>query len=404
VATKIRVSRFKPMVSLAPGYDHLINGCVIFLMIFGMLMTSSASISSKDGVVKEVLLSGLRQGAFIIVGLIAYDWLSNRFSWDWVRRNIMSLIAAQGLLLVATRMFSESNGSYGWIKIPGLSLSLQPAEFAKAVVVLVIAVFIGDVKGRRLTQPWDMMRWPVIVYFFYIAVIIFVEKDFGSAFILAIIGCVCFMVPDHRYLRGAQVVAAAAALTVIALTWFFMTDAGLAMLSKIPFLGYKIDRFKAAADPLFDRYGSSYQLVNSLIGFARGGLWGVGFGNSIQKFGYLTYADTDFIFAIVVEELGVLGVLAVFVPYGIILFNLFKYALLVRSTADKVALIGTATLLFAHLFLNIGGVTALIPLTGVPLLLISRGGSSLCVTMMMLGISQNVISRYRSTVAPAARA
>ena len=131
---------------------------------------------------------------------------------------------------------------------------------------------------------------------------------------------------------------------------------------------------------------------------SRGNIYGVGLGNSIQKFGYLASASADYIFPVIVEELGLIGIACVFVPYFIIYFILIKYSLKVKTEKEKVLLMGTCAYLFVHMFLNIGGVTAFIPLTGVPLLLISRGGTSMICTLAIMGISQNVIRKYNSRI------
>lgn len=391
------------LLALPANSDRLINGCTVFLMLFGMMMTASASISSKDSVVSEVMMSTLRQGSFVLTGLLLYHWISHTFSWEIVRRYIFVIFIAETVLLLVTRLFGSTNGSYAWIRIPNTYVSIQPSEFAKVIIVLIMAVYLGNIGSRRYKSGWDIMKMPLVALIVFVGIILVVQSDLGSAVIVMALGCLTLLLPSHRQLRPFQIFVTAGIAAVIFMVWFFMTDRGLEILSKVPLLDYMIARFKSAADPLADRYNTSYQLVNSLIGLARGKLWGVGLGNSIQKFGYLTYADTDFIFAIVVEELGLIGVLAIFVPYGIILFRLFLYAVRIQDMRDKMFLIGTGAMLFIHLFLNVGGVTALIPLTGVPLLLISRGGSSLWATMLMLGICQNIISRHNSRLKIAAQ-
>ncbi|MBR2792149.1 MAG: FtsW/RodA/SpoVE family cell cycle protein [Erysipelotrichaceae bacterium] len=163
-------------------------------------------------------------------------------------------------------------------------------------------------------------------------------------------------------------------------------------------VAYQFYRFISAGNPLWDRFGYSQELLNSLLGIARGNIRGVGLGNSIQKFGYLASADADYIFPVIVEELGLLGIACVFIPYTIIYVTLIKYAIKVKTEKEKVVLIGTLSYLFVHMFLNIGGVSALIPLTGVPLILISRGGTSLITVLTTLGICQNIIRKYNKKV------
>lgn len=397
MAQKKRINRLRSFIRVRGGSDGWINCATIILLIFGMLMTASASIASREKIVSEVLLSSLRQGVFVASGLLLYNWLSHHFKWSWVQQNIVFLAILVGIIMIATRVFGATNGAYAWIRIPGTSFSIQPSEFAKVVLILFFAVALGESKKPNI-GGFKAIRWPLLLYFVYLIIIVFVQKDLGSGVIMAAVGLIVFLIPSQRVYRKTQVLAAILIVVAVGAVLFFMTDKGIELLSKMEIFDYMIARFKSVRAPLADRYNTSYQLVNSLIGLARGNLTGVGFGNSIQKFGYLTFADTDFIFAIIVEELGILGIIFVFVPYAIILYSLIRYAILVKPVNDKMVLVGTGALLFIHMFLNIGGVTALIPLTGVPLLLISRGGSSLWATMILLGICQNIISRYKYTI------
>jgi len=158
--------------------------------------------------------------------------------------------------------------------------------------------------------------------------------------------------------------------------------------------GYKKARFTAMFNPFHDTYGAGYQLINGLISFATGGLKGRGIGQSIRKYTDFPASNTDFILAIVVEETGMLGFGLLMLLYGTILIQLFRYAIKMKSEAGKMILIGTAMYLLVHMVFNIGGATGLIPLTGVPLLMISAGGSSTWSFMMCIGISQAIISQF----------
>ena len=163
---------------------------------------------------------------------------------------------------------------------------------------------------------------------------------------------------------------------------------------KFPYFAHITTRFENAIN-LFRPYVGGYQPINGLYGIARGGLQGVGFGESIQKYGYLTQSDNDYILSIVIEELGVFGLGIIVAGYAIIIKRLFYYAFRTKSEGYKVILIGTAMYIFAHFVLNVGGVGGLIPLTGVPLLFISSGGSSMMSIMSAIGISQAIIARIR---------
>lgn len=153
-------------------------------------------------------------------------------------------------------------------------------------------------------------------------------------------------------------------------------------------------RIASWLNPLKDIYGSNYQIINGFVGYTNGGLIGRGFGNSIMKFGYIPEAQNDFISSIIVEELGLVGFAAFFIPYSIIIYRLFRYAFCMKESRDKLTLIGIASYFFVHLMVNVGGVSGLIPMTGVPLLLISAGGTSTLMALTCIGVAQALIAKY----------
>ncbi len=160
--------------------------------------------------------------------------------------------------------------------------------------------------------------------------------------------------------------------------------------------GYQLQRIDSWLKPLKieNIYDSSWQLVNSLIAFTDGGIFGLGLGNSIQKYDYIPEAHNDFIGAIIYEELGIFGLALMIIPTAIIIFRLLKYADQIQNNKSRVILIGIASYFMLHLFVNLGGVSGLIPMTGVPLLLVSSGGSSTIAALIAIGIAQAIISKF----------
>ncbi|MDP3443786.1 MAG: FtsW/RodA/SpoVE family cell cycle protein, partial [Ignavibacteria bacterium] len=158
---------------------------------------------------------------------------------------------------------------------------------------------------------------------------------------------------------------------------------------------YMIARFENTVNPFVNKYGSGYQLVNGLVAFVKGNWTGVGYGKSLQKYGYLPAAKTDFILAVIAEEFGFIGVLVVVVLYFMLMFEIFKHAYRSKDEKSRMILVGVGMYLFTHFVLNVGGVTALIPLTGVPLLMLSSGGSSTLSIMFSLGIAQAIIIKQK---------
>jgi len=234
-----------------------------------------------------------------------------------------------------------------------------------------------------------------IVCFF---IILLVQMDFGSAMIFLLITAFCCLIPKHPGFKTMQILVVIGIILFILLMFYGLTEDGIKLLSNFPALSHQITRFKAAADPFLNRYGTGYyDLVNSLIAFNTGGLKGVGLGRSLRKYGYISAADTDFIMAVIVEELGIGGFLFVFVGYAALIGIIWYYALKMKDERSKITLIGIAMYFMLYFIFNIGGVTCFLPLTGIPLLLISKGGSSTLSCMIAIGIVQALIVKEKES-------
>ena len=158
---------------------------------------------------------------------------------------------------------------------------------------------------------------------------------------------------------------------------------------------YRTNRLKVFLNPFSeDLAAAADQVINSYVAFGNGGLFGRGLGNSIQKYDYIPEAHNDFIGAIIYEELGIFGLALMIIPTAIIIFRLLKYADQIQNNKSRVILIGIASYFMLHLFVNLGGVSGLIPMTGVPLLLVSSGGSSTIAALIAIGIAQAIISKF----------
>ncbi|MBR2701132.1 MAG: FtsW/RodA/SpoVE family cell cycle protein [Erysipelotrichaceae bacterium] len=392
--------------------DIMITICLVFLTLFGTVMIASASITSRSNATQVVISSVIRQLIYVAAGFFVYLFMIKTFSLEKVSKRIVLELMGVGGLLLAARLFGNIGGAYAWISLG--PLSFQPSEIAKVFMVLTVAVFMCDKRATNVKKASTLIFYPLFVLFVFGIIIILVQSDFGSGFAFMGIGGICFLIPSNKLYKKWQIFIVLVVIAIFVITSLLMTegfrnfltsDSLRAFIRENKFLGkifnkvaYQFYRFLSAGNPLWDRFGYSQELLNSLLGMSRGNLTGVGLGNSIQKFGYLASASADYIFPVIVEELGIIGIACVFVPYFIIYFILIKYSLKVKTEKEKVLLMGTCAYLFIHMFLNIGGVTAFIPLTGVPLLLISRGGTSMICTLAIMGISQNVIRKYNSRI------
>lgn len=392
------VKKRTAFLAMGKGYDPLLHAALVLLAFIGIVMIGSASMGDAVGNNLYLAVTIVKQLVFVAAGYVLMAMLSRSFRLSQLRGNFFSvLIIIEILALFACFFFPETNGAKAWIRIPlGITeVTVQPSEFAKILTFLIVAGHLAD-RSTPKAKLWPVIKRPVLICGLMAAVILLVQKDFGSMLVLFVIFCVCYLIPKNRPLRVSQAVLVILFYSAVILSAFLLSPQGEELILKIPFLeNYQKNRFLAAIDPFRDPYGGGYQIIQSLIAFSEGGLLGRGLGQSVRKYMNFPEANTDFILAVYVEELGWLGFLVLMVIYGIILFRLIHYARKMKSEAGKIVLIGTATYFLVHIFFNIGGVTGLIPLTGIPLPLMSSGGSSAIAFMMAAGLSQAVIGAYK---------
>lgn len=382
-------------LKMPSGYSKSIHFFTLALNAFGILMVISASMGEDNASINSLLFTGFKELVFVVVGYIAMVFMARHFTFTFFKKHFMTITGAVIAALLVTLVFPAVGGARAWIRVG--PMTIQPAEFAKIYIILVIAVKLGD---KRKINPkitaWDLIKVPLFILAMMCIIIVFMQGDFGSALVLAGIAMVCFFIPTNQKLWPLQKFAMGLTVFLFFLVFFLTTPAGIAMLEAAGIPAYMLNRFKIAANPFIDRYGDPYQLFMGMVSMVKGveyGFFGRGYGNSINKYGYLPESNTDFILAIVVEELGVVGILFVVIGYGTIIYTLLKNAVLFTKERDKIVLIGVASYLLIHIVLNIGGATGFIPLTGVPLLFISAGGSGRMSYMMAIGLAQNILAR-----------
>lgn len=409
------------MVTTLPRkYDLVLFFCCLLLSLIGIVYIGSASMSTMfnnlsglDNSASAMWVMAkavIKQCAFLVMSLVVMCFVANLYKFEKFRFPLSSehyynlkeeirvnftflpiIILAIGGLLLLCLVFPAINGTHAWINL-GI-MTLQPAEFAKVAMIMLVA---GTFCKARPKANWIELIKPVFLIFAaYFVIILVLQNDLGSAVVLAFVTVSCCMICTDVRLRKVQYVVAGLLAFALVGALFILSPIGTSVVEHLPLSAYQINRIITSVDPFYDRYGAGFQVSNSLIAFTRGGLVGSGLGTSIQKFGYLPFADSDFIIAVIAEEGGLLTLSFIFLLYGIILSRLIMYAVKVKRDEHKVVLIGTATYLFVHILFNVGGATAFIPLTGVPLLMLSSGGSSLMAWFAAIGLSQSVISRYR---------
>lgn len=395
------VNVIKNIFRNSKGGDRWIYASTFILAIFGVIMIGSSSIG---GVTTKGFSWAIRnmgvQAAYIVVGAIIMRFLSKSFSLKSVNNRTTKILFVIGLIAMCICRIWNIKGSYAWIVLP-MGFTIQPAEFMKIAMILLMAYRLTEtdiayvVKGKFRNEMAKnafykdkfikCALYPMLMVFIAAAVGLFVQKDLGTTIILVTICFICFLSTPRTYYKKYK---------VLVIIFLIVCGTALLLVGTTVLEGYQLGRIYTWLNPLSDYYNDGYQLVNALIAFANGGLFGLGLGNSTQKFGYIPEAHNDFIGAIIYEELGILGLALMLIPTCIIIFRLLKYANRIENNKAKIILIGVASYFFLHMIVNLGGVSGLIPMTGVPLLLISSGGSSTIAAFISIGLCQGIIAKY----------
>ncbi|MGE6538298.1 putative lipid II flippase FtsW [Bacillus luti] len=354
---------------------------LVILCVLGVIMVYSSSsivaISSKynwpaDHFFKKQLVA-LAIGTAMLAIIVSIPYTI------W-RKRIVLIAMGMGsiVLLLAALIFGKDiNGAKGWI------LGIQPAEFVKIAIIITLANFFA--KKQEMQTPFFQGIIPPLGFVSGAIVIILLQNDLGTDILI------CGTILIMFFCSGVNV--------NLWIKRFFLTS--IIWIPALYFIGnYKLSpyqkaRFSVFLDPFNDPQNDGFQLVNSFIGIASGGLNGRGLGNSVQKYGYLPEPQTDFIMAIISEELGFIGVAIILICLLLIIIRSFRVAQKCKDPFGSLIAIGIASLIGIQTFVNVGGMSGLIPLTGVPLPFISYGGSSLLANLLAMGILLNIASHVK---------
>ncbi|WP_218184641.1 putative lipid II flippase FtsW [Nigerium massiliense] len=313
-----------------------------------------------------------RQAVFLALGLIAGTLLA-RLAPEKLRPLGWIIFGAAGLLLVATFIPGVGYGVKGnrnWINFGSgaMMLRLQPSEFAKLAIILWGATVL-DTKRRLLDQPKHLLV-PFLPGSLILIGLVLLQHDLGTALVMgAIVIAVLWCVGSSwRVLGSIAAIVAAGAVFLVA------TNAG------------RLTRVLAFLDPSADPTGTNHQANQALYGMATGGWWGVGIGASRQKWGSLVEAHTDYVLAIIGEELGLVGTLAVLALFCVLGYAGFRIALRSATFYSRIVAGGITCWLMLQTLINVMVVLRLLPVLGVPLPLVSYGGSALLANLMAVGL------------------
>jgi cell division protein FtsW len=354
--------------------DKWLFSATVGLALFGVVMVYSASavIAQQENhsqfhyVIKQTLWTSIGFVAMFMAMRLDYQRLNRR----WIVYGSLILTV---LLLLAVFGFSPVNGARRWIKLRGFSI--QPSEIAKLALAFFLARFL-DKRAGDATSFWRTFL-PCFFVLGIVAGLVAKEPDLGTALMLAII---CFTICFAAGMRPRHLVYA-------------VVPALLYVGKMLIFTPFRMKRLSAFIDPWADQQGTGYQVVQSLIAVGSGGSHGLGFAQGKQKLLFLPFAHSDFIFAVVGEELGLVGALIVVFVFAVFLWRGMRAALRAPDRFGMFLGIGIVVGIVAQALLNMSVVLALVPTKGIPLPFISYGGSSIVPTLAGVGILLN-ISQY----------
>lgn len=355
--------------------DWLMFAVTAVLALFGAIMvySSSAIISMTESGGTTQFSFFYKQFGATLLGLVVM-FAASKVHYKWYQHPyfVFGFFALTAFLLIAVFTFPPINGAQRWIRFAGISF--QPSEFAKIALPVFLAYFLT--RNEKVVGEIKETLIPCCLVFAFLAGLVFFEPDLGTVIVL------CAVFVAVYFAAGAKILHLAAVSLVLSVI-------GTLALVLAP---WRLSRLAAFMEPCSEenRQDAGYQVCQSLMGIGSGGIFGEGFALGQQKMGYLPYPYSDFIFAIVGEELGLVGTLAVVCAFGFLLWRGTRAALLAPDRFGMLLGMGLITGITVQALFNISVVISILPAKGIPLPFISYGGSSIIVTMFAVGILLNI--------------
>jgi cell division protein FtsW len=361
------------------SYDYSLIIAIILLSLFGLVMVYSASMASavqryfvpSDYFYQKqklyLIVSGL---IFVGIALFPYKIMkSTKFLLPMVGFSILSLL---GLFLFGqVRGNAQSWYDFGFI-------SIQPAEFVKISIIIYLSAVYA--KKQAYINKFNHGVLPPLAYLVIVLGLIAFQPDFGTALIIGLIA-------------GTIIISSGMnikTITKLVMLGMILLSPVILVLQDEIFSEKRLERFQVLSNPFEDELDSGFHLANSYIAIGSGGVNGLGLGKSVQKLGYLPESHTDFIMAVIAEELGVWGVSFIILTLGYIVLRGIYLGLRCKDPFGSLLAIGISSMIGIQSFINLAGVSGVMPLTGVPLPFVSYGGSSLLQLAIAAGILVNV--------------
>lgn len=355
--------------------DYWLALAIFALVLFGIIAIYSVSkyysLQITDGATDKYYLS--KQLKWVGIGLVLW-FIFQAVDYKFWQKQTRFMFFATIILLIIPLIFGHANdrSSTRWINIAGQSF--QPSELAKMTMIFYLSGWFSSQEKNKIDKSRTL---PFFFFMAIVSILMLLQKDFGTlAVMLGIAGAIYII-------AGASLANLASGLGL----------AGILFWIAVKLEPYRLSRFLSFLNPESDSLGTGYHIRNALIAVGSGGWWGLGFGQSKQKYLYLPEAHTDSIFAIICEELGFVRAILLILVFGFVGVRGFRVAKNAPDLYSSLLATGITSWLIWQAFINIGAMLSILPLTGLPLPLISYGGSSLMVLLSATGILIN-ISKY----------
>ncbi len=350
-------------------FDWLLLGFVLLICGFGIMEIYSATLHTKfaGAHIKQVYWITAGLAVMFLVSLVSYQLVMEHIHWLY--------LGALGSL-IAVRLFGEKYlGARRWIKLPG-GQHFQPSEWVKLILILAMAKYFSDMRQRELSWG-ELIKAGALVGVPMLLVLS--QPDLGTSLTYVPIAIMGLFLGGLRLKHGIIIVTLAGLMMPVA--WHVLKP-------------YQRDRLTSFMRPEADRQGSGYQVIQSQIAVGAGGIWGKGTAKGTQtRLAFLPVPQTDFIFAAFAEEHGFVGAMSLLLLYFMVLMRLIHNAQTAPDRAGTFVVMGVVAVLAFHILINVGMVVGFMPVTGIPLPLMSYGGSSVLFTFLALGIVMNIRMR-----------
>ena len=362
-------------IELAQYCDTKLMFAVVMLLGIGLVMVASSSIEIADRATGDPLYYFKRQFIFALMGISAGFALTKIRLTHWENSGMAILLFMVLLLLLVLipGLGRTVNGSTRWLAIG--PFGLQVSEVVKLMLIVYLAGYVVR-QGKQIRESFIGFVKPMLVLVVLFTLLL-LEPDFGAAMVLLITALGMLYLAGVKFWKfGILLMASAISMGFVAIS-----------------SPYRVERFTAFLNPWSDPFGSGFQLTQSLIAIGSGGWSGLGLGASVQKLFYLPEAHTDFVFAVIAEELGLLGVFVVLALFILLIYRCFAIGKMVEKQGMKFAAqiaYGIGIWLGLQAFINIGVNTGVLPTKGLTLPFVSAGGSSLLVACMAIGLLTRV--------------